>query len=380
MFGRKKKAGDAPSPRQPAPGTDGARPEPDPATAGRDRRAPDPEDPAKPDGLGDISKPSWKLVLKRTIGKFQRDGVTDLAAALTYYSVLSLFPAILALVSLLGVFGQGQSTTNALLDVVRQMGVAQGTLEPIQGYLENMQGAGGAGIALALGLAGALWAASNYVNAFSRAMNTIYETKEGRPIWKLRPVMLLITLVVLLLIALVGLSLVFTGPLAEAVGSVIGLGETAVTVWSIAKWPVLLLIVVGVIAILYYATPNVKLPKFRWMSPGAFVALLVWVLASAAFGFYVANFGSYNETYGALAGVIIFLLWLWLTNVALLFGAEFDAELERGRQLQAGIPAEHEVQLPPRDRRNLDKNAEKQEKVVEESRRIRLGARRGRRD
>ena len=183
-------------------------------------------------------------------------------------------------------------------------------------------------------------------------MNRIYEVEEGRPIWKLRPVMLLVTLVAVVLVALVALALVVTGPAAQAVGDAIGLGSTAVLVWNIAKWPVMLVVVVLIVALLYYATPNVKQPKFRWISVGALVAIVVWVLASAAFGFYVANFSSYNKTYGSLAGVIVFLLWLWITNLALLFGAELDAELERGRELQAGVAAEETVQLPPRDTRN----------------------------
>jgi membrane protein len=202
-------------------------------------------------------------------------------------------------------------------------------------------------------------------------MNRIYEIDEGRPIWKLRPVMLLITLVTVLLAALVAVGLVLTGPAAEAVGRAIGLESTAVTVWSIAKWPVLLAVVVLIVALLYYATPNVKQPKFRWLSIGAFVAIVVWVVASAAFGFYVANFSSYNKTYGSLAGVIVFLLWLWLTNLALLFGAELDAELERGRQLQAGVEAEETVQLPPRDTRVSDKNEAKRQQDVEQGRRLR---------
>ncbi len=327
-----------------------------------------------PQSPTDVSRPGWLATFKRTVSEFGADGGTDLAAALTYYSVLSLFPAVLALSSLLGVFGQGRETTTALLDVVREMGVSGDTLSTLESYVDSMQTAGGAGLALVTGLLGALWAASNYVNAFSRAMNRIYDVQEGRPIWKLRPVMLLITLVVLLLVALIGLSLVFTGGVAEAVGNVVGLGETAVQVWSIAKWPVMFLIVVAVTALLYWGTPNVKQPKFRWISPGALLAIVVWILATAGFGFYVANFGSYNKTYGALAGVIVLLLWLWLTNVALLFGAEFDAELERTRELEAGLPAEQDLQLPARDSSQSDKKAAKKQDLVEASRRIRIAA------
>jgi membrane protein len=202
-------------------------------------------------------------------------------------------------------------------------------------------------------------------------MNRIYEVGEGRPIWKLRPVMLLVTLITVVLAAAVALALVLTGPAAQAVGDAVGLGSTAVLVWNIAKWPVMLLVVIMIVALLYWATPNVKQPKFRWLSVGAVFAIVVWILASAAFGFYVANFSSYNKTYGALAGAIIFLLWLWLTNLALLFGAELDAELERGRELQAGVAAEESVQLPPRDTKKLDKAAKKEQEDIERGRRLR---------
>jgi membrane protein len=202
-------------------------------------------------------------------------------------------------------------------------------------------------------------------------MNRIYEITEGRPFWKLRPLMLVITLVALVLSALVLVMLVVSGPLAQSVGNAIGLGDVAVTVWSIAKWPILAVVVMLVVALLYYATPNVKQPKFRWISVGAAIAIVIWVIASVAFAFYVANFGNYNKTYGSLAGVIVALLWLWLTNLALLFGAEVDSELERGRQLQAGIPAEEELQLPARDTRNIDKAREKEEKDIEMGRAIR---------
>ncbi|HET8716551.1 MAG TPA: YihY/virulence factor BrkB family protein, partial [Nocardioidaceae bacterium] len=222
------------------------------------------------------------------------------------------------------------------------------------------------------GLAAALWSASGYVGAFARGMNRIYEIDEGRPIWKLRPAMLLITLIAVCLTALVAIGLVLTGPAAQAVGDAVGLGSTAVTVWRIAKWPVLLGVVVVIVALLYYATPNVKQPKFRWISVGAVVAILTWIIASVAFGFYVANFSSYNKTYGSLAGVIVFLLWLWLTNLALLFGAELDAELERSRELQSGLPAEEVIQLPPRDTKKSEKAAKKEQEDIERGRALRL--------
>jgi membrane protein len=203
-------------------------------------------------------------------------------------------------------------------------------------------------------------------------MNRMYEIREGRPFWKLRPVMLGVTVVAVILVALVAMALVLTGPAAQAVGDAIGLGSTAVLVWNIAKWPVILLVVVLIVAILYYVTPNVKQPRFRWVSVGAVVAIVVWILASVAFGFYVSNFSSYNKTYGALAGVVVFLLWLWITNLALLFGAELDAELERGRELQSGLPAEESLQLPARDTRGTEKADAKAAEDVERARRLRM--------
>lgn len=336
---------------------------------GRDD-VPPPEDSRKPDGPTDITKPTFGFVLRKTVREFIADGCTDLAAALTYYAVLALFPAVIALMSLVGVVGQGPKTVDTILGVLRDTAGSSvaDTVEPI---LTSLAETPGAGLALVLGLLGALWSASGYVNAFSRAMNSIYGVTEGRPVWKLRPIMLLITLVVLLLIAVALLALVVSGPLATTIGSALGLGPAVVLVWQIAKWPVLLAVVILIVALLYYATPNVRPPKFRWMSVGAVVAILTWVVVSAAFGLYVANFSSYNATYGSMAGVIVFLLWLWITNLALLFGAELDSELERGRELQAGIPAEETIQLPARDTRGIEKAEAKHAKDVERGARLR---------
>jgi membrane protein len=324
----------------------------------------------KPDKPTDLKGQSWKYGLRRALKEFSDDQCTDLAAALTYYAVLSLFPAVLAMVSLVGIVGQGPRATDALLKIVADIGNPD-VVNAVRGPMQSVSRSTGAGFALILGLATALWSASGYVGAFGRAMNRIYEIGEGRPFWKLRPLQILITLIAVILVALVALSLVVTGPLAQAVGNTIGLGSTAVTVWNIAKWPVLAAVVVLIVAILYYATPNVKQPKFRWISTGALIAIVVWVVASAIFGFYVANFSSYNKTYGALAGVIVFLLWLWITNLALLFGAEVDAEMERARQLQGGIAAEDELQLPARAEKGLRKKEETEQKIQEQGRALR---------
>ena len=341
-----------------------------PRTAEPRHSDPDPDDERKPESPTDLRRRSWTYVARKAVREFSDDQCTDLAAALTYYAVLALFPAVIALTSLLGLLGQGLSTIQALLDVVGSVAPAS-VVDTVRPTIESFADAPGAGIALVVGLLGALWSASGYVNAFGRAMNRVYEIREGRPVWKLRPVMLLVTVVLLVLVALVALALVLTGPVAQAVGDAIGLGSTVVTVWNIAKWPVVVLVVVLVVAILYYATPNVRQPTFRWISVGAAFAIVVWALASLAFGFYVATFSSYSSTYGSLAGVVVFLLWLWITNLALLLGAEVDAELERGRELQAGLAAEREIQLPPRDDRGIEKAREKEREDERKGRAIR---------
>ena len=324
----------------------------------------------KPEKPTELHKQSWKYIGRKVMREFSEDQCTDQAAALTYYGVLALFPALLALISILGLVGDPTKAVNTVLDTLRPLlsGDTLSTIEPVIRQLTQSQAAG---FTLVIGLLGALWSASGYVGAFGRAMNRIYEIQEGRPFWKLRPLQLLITLVAITFAALVLLMLVVSGPLATAIGDQLGLGSAALTVWNIAKWPVLFLFVLVTVAVLYYATPNVKQPQFRWISVGAGVAILVWVLASVAFAFYVSNFGSYNKTYGSLAGVIVTLLWLWITNLALLLGAEIDSELERGRQLQAGIAAEEELQLPARDTRNIEKAREKEQEDIERGREIR---------
>ena len=330
----------------------------------------EPDDPRKPDSPTDLTKPSLVFTLRKTAREFSRDQCTDIAAGLTYYAVLSLFPALVALVSLLGVFGQGQRTMDAVLDVIGDLGSAS-VVDTLRDPVQQLVDAPSAGFALVVGVLGALWSASGYVGAFGRALNRMYEIEEGRPIWKLRPAMLLVTLLAVLMTAAVAFMLAVSGPIARSVGDRIGLGDTALLVWNIARWPVILVFVVTVVAILYWATPNVRQPRFRWISAGALLAIVVWIVASALFALYVANFASYNKTYGALAGVIVFLLWLWITNLALLFGAEFDSELERARELQAGLPAEEHVQLPPRDTTAAEKNHEKDQQFVERARLLR---------
>jgi membrane protein len=309
-----------------------------------------PDDPRKPGSPTQLGKRTWFGVAKRAVSEFKDDNVTDWAAALTYYAVLSIFPGVIVFVSLLGLLGQGPDTVQKLLDVLTNIGVPSGAVGSLRKPIEDVvqQQSGKAGLTLVLGVLGALWSASGYIGAFIRASNAIYEVEEGRKFYILRPLQILITIVGVLVLTVVTLALIASGSVAQAIGDAIGLSSTVVTVWNIAKWPVIVILVSLMIAGLYNVAPNVKQPKFRWFTLGGFLALVLWVIASLAFGFYVANFGSYNKTYGSLGAVISFLVWMWITNNVLLFGAEVNAELERGRELQAGQPAEEDIQLPHR--------------------------------
>ena len=290
--------------------------------------------------------PTTGGTLKRTLKEFSEDNLTDWAAALTYYGVLALFPALIALLSIVGLLTDPRTLTDALTAALPNQ--AADTLQPV---VDGIAGSDSkAGFGLVLGVAAAVWSASGYVGAFTRAANVVYETPEGRKIWKLKPLQLLVTLIGILFAAVILAMLVLSGPVVDAVGQAIGVGDTGLTIWNIVKWPVMVVLLALMIAVLYYSTPNVKLRGFKWVSPGAGVAILVAVLASALFGFYVGNFGSYDKTYGALAGVVVFLIWFWLINVALLFGIELDAEIERTKELKNGVPgAEKEIQLDARD-------------------------------
>ncbi|MGC1208920.1 MAG: YihY/virulence factor BrkB family protein [Ornithinimicrobium sp.] len=332
-----------------------------------------PESDAKPAEIGDVKAPTWKYTARKTLREFTDDECTDLAAALTYFAVLALFPALIAILSLLSLVGQAETTVTTVTDIIEGVG-GKSVAETLEPTVSNLATSSGGGLALIIGLATALWSASGYVMAFSRGMNRVYEIGEGRPVWKLRPMMLLITLIMVVMVVLIALMLVASGPVAETIGSTIGLSSTVVTVFQIAKWPAILILAILTVALLYYSTPNIKQPKFRWISVGAAFAILVWILASVGFGFYVANFSSYASTYGSLAGVIIFLLWLWITNIALLLGAELDAELERSRQLQGGIAAEEELQLPARDTTKLEKTEAKEAEDIRMGRALRKSA------
>jgi membrane protein len=299
-----------------------------------------------PEGPTDIEGRGWWAVTKRTVKEFREDNLTDWAAALTYYGVLALFPALIALVSIVGLLGK--STVEDLKQNIGAIPSAGQAKEIILKTIDSLADKpSAAGIAFVIGLAIALWSASGYVGAFIRASNAIYETGEGRPFYKLRPLQMGITLVMLILITLTLAAIVITGPVTEKVGQAIGLGNTGQTIFDIAKWPVILLVVSFMFSLLYYAAPNVKQPSFRWFTPGGLLAVVIWLAASALFALYVKFFPN-NKTYGSFGGVIVFLTWLWISNIAVLLGQEMNAELERQRELDAGLPAEQEIQLPPR--------------------------------
>ncbi|MFF5171702.1 YihY/virulence factor BrkB family protein [Micromonospora sp. NPDC000089] len=307
-----------------------------------------------PDSPTDLPGSGWVAALKRTVREFQEDSLTDWAAALTYYGVLSIFPGLLVLISILGLLGE--RATNGVKDTVGQAVPNDSVQKIIQGAIDQAQQSGGlASIAAIIGVLAAFWSASGYIAAFMRASNSIYDVPEGRPIWKTLPIRLGVTALVGVLLLACAVIVVFTGGFAEAVGNAVGLGSTAVTVWNIAKWPVLLILVSLMFAILYWASPNARHGGFRWVSPGGVLAVVLWLVISGLFALYVSNFGSYNKTYGALAGVIVFLIWLWLSNIAILLGAEFDAELERGRAISAGHSPDEEPYVELRDDRKLRK-------------------------
>lgn len=331
------------------------------------------KDAPKPAKLKDISGKSWKYIFKRALSEFTRDGCTDLAAALTYFTVLSIFPALLAVVSLLGVFGQGQQTTNAILNFLQDYAPAD-MLSLIEEPITQLTSSSAAGFALVTGVLGALWTASGFIGAFGRALNKIYGVVEGRPIWKLRPFNLLVTFCMVLIVVAMMLVLLSSSDMLTTIQDAVPALELGgfIGVWMWLRYPVMLLLAVVLISLLYYATPNVKQPKIRFLTPGAAIALVTMAVAGLGFSFYVSNFGSYNATYGLIGGVIVMLLFIWIMNNVLLLGAQIDAEIQRTRELQAGIRAEEKIQLPPRDETQALKLQEKKENLMDEGRQIRL--------
>ncbi|GAA0246264.1 YihY/virulence factor BrkB family protein [Cryptosporangium japonicum] len=312
---------------------------------------------AGPDSPAELRGKGVFAALKRTFKQFSSDNLSDWAAALTYYGVLSIFPGAIVIVSLLGLLGSDgkETVTNA----VNELAPNKQLQELVDTVLTQVNGSGGAGIAAIVGILAAFWSASGYVAAFMRASNAVYDVPEGRPIWKTLPIRVGVTAVVGLMLIVSAAIVIFTGDLARVVGDAIGLGDAAVTTWSIVKWPVLIVLISLMFAILYWASPNAKTGGFRWVSPGGIFAVLLWILASIAFAIYLANFASYNKTYGTLAGVIAFLVWMWISNIAILLGAELDAELERGRAIAAGHDPTDEPFLELRDDRKLKPGSER---------------------
>ncbi len=355
-------AGSAPGPAEAgsAPGRGGGTPRKDVPLPEGDRRTSGAARyrgrsvPRKPSDLG---RRDLVEVAKRTVREFRDDNLTDWAAALTYYAILSIFPGLLVLVSIIGLLSP--SATDTIVTGVTRIAprsVQQIFDDAVQGLRSNTQVAGAFAIA---GLLAALWSASGYISAFMRASNAIYDVREGRPLWKTLPIRIGLTVVVGTLLAISGLAVVFTGQLARSLGNLIGVGDTVVRIWDIGKWPLLVVVLMIVLAILYWASPNVRQTGPRWVTPGGVLAVLIWLVASGAFAFYVASFASFNRTYGTLGGVIIFLIWLWISNLAILLGVEFDAELERGRAIAAGNPPDKEPFMRLRDDRADNRGQDK---------------------
>ena len=349
----------------------------EPGQAAEKHDAPDPDDAAKPDSPTDLHPRSWRYTARMAYAEYKRDQCSDLAAALTYYAIGAAIPALVFLLALVGVVGEPADTANTLVDLIADIG-QRDVAEDLRDPITTIANSRAAGPALILSAAAALWSASGFVGAFGRAMNRVYEIDEGRGFVKLRLTNLIVTLVGLLGAAVLLVCVGGTGPLAREIGQRIGLGDTFVTVWSIARWPLMLAVMAILVALVYYATPNVQQPKFRWLSVGAGLAMLLWVVLSVGFAIYVSQFGNYDKTYGSLAGLFIVLLWMNLTNQALLFGAEFDSELERARELEAGMVAEEELQLPPRDTKGSEKKAAKLQEDVARGRAIRRQGERAR--
>lgn len=311
--------------------------------------------------------------IKRAISKFSSEKGTDIAATLTYYAVLSMFPALIALVSTLGIFGQGQETVDEIMSMMEE-GVPPETMAFLEGPLEGLVTSQAAGFGLIFGILGALWTASGYVGAFGRALNRLYGVREGRPFLIVKPVHYLVTAVLLICVAAALFMLTISGSFAQTLFDLVGIGDTGLVLWNYGKWPLILLVLILVVSLLYQLTPNVKQMKFRFLSVGGAFALLILGLSILGFSFYVSNFGSYDATYGSLAGIIMMLLLIWIANIALLIGALVDSELERGRMLAAGIRAERYIQLPLRSESGVIKFLEKREKLVEEAADIRRSA------
>jgi membrane protein len=295
------------------------------------------------------SMSEWRAAFKRAMREFKADDLQDRAAALTYYGIQSIFPGLLVLVSLLGLIG---TSATPLVDSASRTAPTSVRQTLLSTMVRLQNGHAAAGLLAIVGIVVGVWSASSYVASFMRASNVIYDVPEGRPVWKITPVRLGVTLLMVILLAASVVIVTVTGGLAARVGHGLGIGSAAVTAWGIAKWPVLLIIVSIMFTFLYWAAPNAR-QRFRWVSPGSALAVVTWIIASGLFALYVTYFGHYNKVYGSLGGIIIFLIWMWISNIAVLFGAEFNAELERGRAIAGGLPPDREPFTELRDTRKL---------------------------
>ena len=319
-----------------------------------------------------LTRPAWRLVIRLTARGSVRHQLFDQAAALTYYAVLALAPSLLALISLGAIVGEGKESADALLETIDDV-APNSAIALLREPLENFAKSPSVGFALAVGIVIAIWATSSYVASFGRSMNRILEIEEGRSIWRLRPYEILVALVVMALALVTVAALVLSGPVSSGIGDSLGIGSTPRVIWSIVKWPLLVVAISLMVAILYYTTPNAKLHRFRWVRLGALLSVIGVVAASLLFALYVKNFAHFDRTYSSFAGIIIVLLWVWISNLTLLFGAEFDTQIERARQLEAGVHADEKIQLPPRDSTLIERNARRREEEESEARALRTG-------
>ncbi|QLD11974.1 YihY/virulence factor BrkB family protein [Microbacterium oleivorans] len=327
-----------------------------------------PQGAQRPGHPGRLRPSTWRYLIRRTFAGFVHDGGMDAAGSLTFFGVLAIFPAGLAVMAIIGIVGDSDEVRDQLLSILSE--VAPGAVvDTADTILTNVAGSSSADVTLIISVAIAFWSSSIYVSAFGRSVNRIYGVREGRPYWKRKPIQLGLTIILLAIVMVMICLAAFSGPLVQAVGDAFGIGEGAQGVWAAVRWPAFAAAAVVLIAILYKGTGNIRLPRFGWLGLGAFLALIVMGSASVGFGLYVANFARYDEVFGAFSGVTIFLIWLFLVNVALLLGAEFNSEIERGRELQAGLPAEEHLQLPVRDAAATERR-ERSERITREHGRL----------
>lgn len=293
-----------------------------------------PVTPASP-RLSQLTPATWWGVLVRSVRGFRRDRCLDFAASLTYWSLLAMFPALVMVVALVGLVATGQAAVDAIVETVAELAPAQAAGAIETRIREVTEQRSGTGALLSVGAIGALWTASAYLRSFTRAANAVHEVVESRPAYRLVPLQLALTVLGLLIASVVVAALVVSGPVARAVGSAIGAGDLAVATWEVVKWPVLLVLALVLLSLLFWVAPDVPRPRLRWLAVGGLATVVIAAVASAGFGIYVANLGTYDVTYGALGAVIVFLVWLFLVNCAVLLGVEINAELQRGRRLQA---------------------------------------------